>query len=108
LLVVLIVMIGMTVGYKYKLKKDRIARIRRAQEIRMQKEAQGTTTTDGVSLSGTSLQATDRVESQQTGPSAVQLARMQRVAPLCFACGTKTRPDERGRFVCPKCGSTSK
>jgi len=107
LLVVLVAMVTMTVGYRYKLKKDRIARIRRAQEIRMMKDAQGPTTTDGISLTGTHLQATDRIESQQTGPSAVQLARMQRAAPLCFACGSKTKPDERGRFVCPKCGRTS-
>jgi hypothetical protein len=108
LLVVLITMVGMTVGYKYKLKKDRIARIRRAQEIRMKREMGGQVTKDGVSYSGTTLaQSEDRLETVEGGPTAVQLALLRRKAPLCFACGTKTNPDERGRFVCPKCGRMS-
>jgi hypothetical protein len=109
LIVVLCALVVMSAGYRLKLKRDRVRRIKRAQEIRMKRKLEKGATKDGVSTTGTTLaQHEDRLEAQDAGPSAVKLAMMSRVAPLCFACGTKTRPDERGRFVCPKCGRLSK
>jgi hypothetical protein len=108
LIIVLVTMVGMTIGYKYKLRRDRIGRIKLAQEARMRRKEGAGLTKDGVSLTGTSLtHEDDKLEAAATGPSAVQLAMMHRAAPLCFACGAKTRPDERGRFICPKCGRMS-
>jgi hypothetical protein len=109
LIVVLIAMVGVTIGYKMKLNSDRIRRIRAARQARLKRLEAKVQTKEGVSLTGTSLaESPDKLESAQTGPSSQQLAHLSRIAPLCFACGTKTRPDEHGRFLCPKCGRVSR
>jgi hypothetical protein len=109
LIVVLVAMIGATIGYKMKLNRDRISRVRMARDARLKRLDAQTATKDGVSISGTTQAGgPDKLETAQTGPSSYQIATMTRIAPLCFACGTKTKPDEHGKFVCPKCGRISR
>jgi hypothetical protein len=109
LIMVLIIMVGVTIGYKMKMNRDRISRIRNARDARLKRLEAKVQTKEGVSLTGTTgADNQDKLETAATGPSSYQLSQMSRIAPLCFACGQKTKPDEHGRFVCPKCGRVSR
>jgi hypothetical protein len=103
LVVILCAMIGITMGYKYKLRRDRMRRINEAREARERRREM--TTADGVSLSGTAL-AAEHFDRPDKAEPAKAVARPTGPAPLCFACGTRTRLDEKGRWACPRCGRT--
>ncbi len=110
LIMVLIIMVGVTIGYKMKMNRDRINRIRSARDARLRRLDAKVQTKEGVSLTGMTgaAESKDKLETAATGPSSYQLTQMSRIAPLCFACGAKTKPDEHGRFVCPKCSRVSR
>jgi hypothetical protein len=101
LVVVLCGMIGITMGYKVKLRRDRMRRIKGAREARDRRREMKTA--DGVSLSGSTL-AGDHFDRPDKAETEKEVARPTGPAPLCFACGTRTKFDEKGRWLCPRCG----